>query len=341
MAEPRDGAAGSETQPSAESATRGQTNSLARAGQRGTRRRMPRALSSLFANKLATFGAFVLILVALGAILAPVIAPHDPNQQVLVDNRQPGIWSSEGSTTYILGTDSLGRDIFSRILYGAQISLLVGLTAVALAGAIGITLGLVSGYYGRFVDDVIMRIADIQLAIPFILLAIAILAVLGPGLQNVILTLGVANWVVYGRVVRCQVLSWKELRERLVKRYALNLLGRYFLPDPEDARPRKTAKREGNEWASRVRFVTPANWGFDNDRPSAGWSAGRSPEYPHPHEDEAAKSLSRPAPQRRLHADGVRRACPGAVLQQGKGGGDPHHAARASSRGRRMRSFHV
>jgi peptide/nickel transport system permease protein len=210
MAEPRDGAADEAKRPPAEVAPGGSVNSLARAGQRSTRRRMPRALSSLFANKLATFGAVVMILVTFAAITAPIIAPHDPNQQVLLDNRKPGFWSSEGSTTYLLGTDSLGRDIFSRILYGAQISLLVGLTAVALAGAIGITLGLISGYYGRFVDDVIMRIADVQLAIPFILLAIAILAVLGQGLQNVILTLGVANWVVYGRVVRGQVLSWKE-----------------------------------------------------------------------------------------------------------------------------------
>jgi peptide/nickel transport system permease protein len=210
MAEPKDGAAESQKRSEAGQSSQQNVNSLAQAGQRSTRRRMPRALSSLFANKLATFGAVVLILVSFAALFAPIIAPHDPNQQVLADNRMPGIWSPEGSTEYLLGTDSLGRDIFSRILYGAQISLLVGLTAVALAGAIGITLGLISGYYGRFVDDVIMRVADVQLAIPFILLAIAILAVLGQGLQNVILTLGIANWVVYGRVVRGQVLSWKE-----------------------------------------------------------------------------------------------------------------------------------
>jgi peptide/nickel transport system permease protein len=211
MAEPRDGAAESKSKSdAAEQARHERANALVKAGQKSSRRRMPRALSSLFANKLATFGAIMLILVAFAAIFAPVIAPFDPNEQNLIDNRQPGFWSTESSGSYILGTDSLGRDIFSRILYGAQISLLVGMTAVALAGAIGITLGLVSGFYGRFVDDVIMRIADIQLAIPFILLAIAILAVLGQGLQNVILTLGIANWVVYGRVVRGQVLSWKE-----------------------------------------------------------------------------------------------------------------------------------
>jgi peptide/nickel transport system permease protein len=209
MAEPRHGAAEPQsTAPSQPVPYR--ANSLARAGTRSTRKRMPRALSSLFANKLATFGAVVLIFVTFAAIFAPVIAPHDPRQQVLADNRTPPIMASGGSSTYIMGTDTLGRDIFSRVLYGARISLLVGLAAVALAGAIGITLGLFAGYYGRFLDDVLMRIADIQLAVPFILLAIAILAVLGQGLDKVIITLGIANWVTYGRVVRGQVLSWRE-----------------------------------------------------------------------------------------------------------------------------------
>lgn len=206
MAEPRNSAAGS-TEASAPTEQRQSPNSLARAK---SRRRMPRALSSLFANKLATFGAFILLVVIAGAVLAPLIAPHDPNAQMLVDNKQPGIWSPDGSSTYILGTDSLGRDLLSRILYGAQISLLVGIASVALAGAIGVTLGLIAGFYGRFLDDVIMRVADVFLAIPLILFAIAILAVLGTGLQNVILTLGIVTWVTYGRVVRGQVLSWKE-----------------------------------------------------------------------------------------------------------------------------------
>lgn len=206
MAEPRDSAAGT-TESVTPAEQQRSPNSLAQAS---SRRRMPRALSSLLANRLATFGAVVLILVVSAALLAPFVAPFDPNAQMLVDNRQPGFWSTEGSSEYILGTDSLGRDIFSRILYGAQISLLVGIASVALAGAIGVTLGLIAGFYGRFVDDVIMRVADIFLAIPLILFAIAILAVLGSGLQNVILTLGIVTWVTYGRVVRGQVLSWKE-----------------------------------------------------------------------------------------------------------------------------------
>jgi peptide/nickel transport system permease protein len=208
MAEPRDGAAESKSTITASQGQPGGVKTLARAGS--TKRRMPRALSSLLANKLATFGAIVLIFVSFAAIFADVIAPHDPIRQTLADARTPPMLAEGGSTTYIMGTDTLGRDVFTRVLYGARISLAVGVAAVAIAGAIGITLGLVSGYYGRFIDDVIMRVADIQLAIPFILLAIAILAVLGQGLDKVIITLGIANWVTYGRVVRGQVLSWRE-----------------------------------------------------------------------------------------------------------------------------------
>jgi len=110
----------------------------------------------------------------------------------------------------VLGTDELGRDILSRVMFGAQISLGVGFTAVVLAGAIGISLGLVAGYFRGLVDDTIMRLVDVQLAVPQILLAIALLAALGPGLQNVVLTLAIANWVTYARVVRGEVLSVRE-----------------------------------------------------------------------------------------------------------------------------------
>jgi peptide/nickel transport system permease protein len=208
MAEPRDAAA-ERDRPSPEGQA-SPTRSLQRVGARGSARRMPRALSSLFANRLATFGAFVIILVTFAAIAAPLIAPHDPRDGIIVHSRTPPVLAEGGSTEYLFGTDTLGRDIFSRVLYGARISLVVGVAAVAIAGAIGVTLGLFAGYYGGKLDDVIMRIADIQLAVPFILLAIAILAVLGQGLDKIIITLGIANWVTYGRVVRGQVLSWRE-----------------------------------------------------------------------------------------------------------------------------------
>jgi peptide/nickel transport system permease protein len=233
MAEPRDVAADSKT-TSPEGPT-SPTRSLQRVGARGSARRMPRALSSLFANRLATFGALVIILVTFAAITAPLIAPHDPRDGIIVHSRTPPVLAEGGSTEYLFGTDTLGRDIFSRVLYGARISLVVGVAAVAIAGAIGVTLGLFSGYYGGKLDDVIMRIADIQLAVPFILLAIAILAVLGQGLDKIIITLGIANWVTYGRVVRGQVLSWREKEfveaARAIGARDLSIMVKHILPN--------------------------------------------------------------------------------------------------------------
>ena len=180
------------------------------ARERSTKHRMPKVLRSLFKNKLAVVGVLILIVIAIAAVVAPFVTDHDPRAGRIVASKQPPAWTEEGSSEYLLGTDALGRDIFTRILYGARISLIVGIAAVLLAGVIGISLGLLSGYYGGRLDDVIMRIADIQLAIPFILLAIAILTALGQGLDKIIITLGISGWVTYGRVVRGQVLSWRE-----------------------------------------------------------------------------------------------------------------------------------
>ncbi|HQZ91241.1 MAG TPA: ABC transporter permease, partial [Thermomicrobiales bacterium] len=183
---------------------------LAEETGRSTKRKTPRIVRSLLQNKLALFSVFVMLLIVIAAVGAPVLAPHNPRAGVLIDSKKPPMWAAKGSSKYILGTDALGRDILSRVLYGARISLIVGTVAVLIAGAIGIVLGLVSGFYGGRIDDIIMRFADIQLAVPFILLAIAILAVLGQGLDKIILTLGVSGWVTYGRVVRGQVMSWRE-----------------------------------------------------------------------------------------------------------------------------------
>jgi peptide/nickel transport system permease protein len=173
-------------------------------------RRLPRWLRSLSRRWLAAAGMIVLLLVVVAAVAAPVLAPHDPRRGELIDSKLPPMWSEGGMRTYPLGTDTLGRDILSRVIYGARISLAVGFTAVAIAGAIGVSIGLMSGYYRGRIDDVIMRLAEIQLAVPFILFAIAILAVLGPGLRNLILVLGITGWVTYARVVRGQVLSFRE-----------------------------------------------------------------------------------------------------------------------------------
>jgi len=169
-----------------------------------------RTLSSLLKRRAAVAGLIVLGGVVGLAISANWISPYDPNQQVLERRLLPPAWEEGGSRQHLLGTDHLGRDILSRVIYGSRVSLIVGLLAVVISGLLGIGAGLVAGYYGGRADAAIMRLVDIQLAFPFILLALAVIGVLGPGVRNVILVLGIAGWMVYARVVRGQVLSVRE-----------------------------------------------------------------------------------------------------------------------------------
>ena len=174
------------------------------------KQRRPRFVSMLMARPTTLLAVAILVLVIACGVFAPLVAPHAPRQGDLIDSKLPPSWLAEGDSRFLLGTDELGRDILSRIIFGAQVSLTVGFSAVVLAGAIGVTLGLVAGYFRGVADDVVMRVADVQLALPQILMAIAILAVLGPGLKNVILTLAITGWVTYARVVRGEVLSVRE-----------------------------------------------------------------------------------------------------------------------------------
>ncbi len=168
-----------------------------------------RARSSFKGNRGAWIGAVLVGLVVFAAVFAPLLAPHDPYEQVLTRSLRPPAWDG-GTTEHILGTDHLGRDVLSRVIYGSRISLGVGLGACLVAGTIGTILGLISGFFGGRVDDLVMRIADVQLAFPFILLATAVMFVLGSGLRNVVIVLGITGWVVYGRVVRGEVLAIRE-----------------------------------------------------------------------------------------------------------------------------------
>ena len=152
-------------------------------------------------------GVTCLACTILAAVLAPLLSPADPLHNSLLDRLTPPMWAAGGTPRYPLGTDTLGRDVLTRLLYGARVSLLIGLAAVVLAGAVGVGLGLISGYYGGRVDDVLMRLGDIQLAFPMLVLAIAILAVLGASLGNVIVVLGLSGWVTYARIVRGETLS--------------------------------------------------------------------------------------------------------------------------------------
>jgi peptide/nickel transport system permease protein len=157
----------------------------------------------------AIAGALLLSIVVGAAVAAPWLAPQSPTL-VRVQDRLLGPLAVQAGIRHWLGTDPLGRDVLSRLLVGARISLFVGLTAVAIGGSLGTGIGLVSGYYGGWTDRVIMRMGDVQLAFPFILLALAVMAVLGPGLGNIIGVLGLTSWVTYARVVRSEVLSVRE-----------------------------------------------------------------------------------------------------------------------------------
>lgn len=185
-------------------------------------------------NRAAVAGLGMICLVVIAALAAPLLAPFDPNSQNIILRLKPPGFQSEAGIN-LLGTDALGRDILSRVIYGSRISLIVGLASVLFAGSIGVFLGLISGYFGGWVDSIIMRWTDIQLAIPFLVLALAVVAALGSGLWNLIVVLGVTGWVNYARVVRAEVLVVRE-RDYTDAARALGvparlLLWRHILPN--------------------------------------------------------------------------------------------------------------
>lgn len=203
-----------------------------RAGSRSTR---AVAVRALLHNKLAVAALAVLALMLIAALFAPLIAPDDPNAQDLLTRLRPPAWEHGGSSAHLLGTDQLGRDMLSRVIYGSRVSLLVGASAALLAGVIGTAVGLASGYLGGWPDRVLMRLADVQLAFPAILLALAIVGFLGSGLWYVILVLGFTGWVSYARVVRSEVLSLRT-RDFVTEARAIGvtdagIMRRHLLPN--------------------------------------------------------------------------------------------------------------
>jgi peptide/nickel transport system permease protein len=170
-----------------------------------------RALRMLLRAKWPIMAVVILLGVSFAAALAPELSPRDPNRQNIIARLQPPMKATrQGRIDFPLGTDALGRDVLSRLLYGARVSILVGLAAVLIGGVLGTLLGLVAGYAGGAADAVIMSIGDIQLAFPFILLAIMFLVVLGPGLTNLIVVLGIGQWVTYARIARGQTLAVRQ-----------------------------------------------------------------------------------------------------------------------------------
>lgn len=180
---------------------------------------------------------FILIFsgISIIAVLSPWIAPHNPVGQALADRLTPPVFLPGGTPKFLLGTDYLGRDILSRVMVGSRASLAVGIGGVLIGSLLGISVGLVAGYFGGWLDDVLMTLGDIQLSFPNILLAIAVIAVLGPDTVNLIIVVGVSGWVVYGRVTRGIVMSLRS-REFVVAVHSMGgtttrIILRHILPN--------------------------------------------------------------------------------------------------------------
>ncbi len=206
----------------------------------GERHPVPSKLSilvrALVRDKLALLSAAFLLVVVLAALGADYISPHPPNaQSIPMRNRPPGTASLTGRPPNLLGTDALGRDELTRLIYGARISLTVGFLSVLVSGALGILLGLVAGYYGGWVDDLIMRLVDLQMGFPSLLLALFVLYVLGSGFWNVVLVLVVTRWMIYARITRGMMLSLREVpfveAARAIGCGDLHIMFRHMLPN--------------------------------------------------------------------------------------------------------------
>lgn len=161
-------------------------------------------------SRLASAGTVIVGLVIVAALMAPLLATTDPIEQDLTVALQPPFWMEHGSLQHPLGTDHLGRDVYSRVVYGARISLTISVLAALLGAAVGVAAGLVAGYHGGRADSVIMRIVDLNLAFPLILLALAVVALLGANLRNLVIVMAVTTWMIYARVVRGLCLTLRE-----------------------------------------------------------------------------------------------------------------------------------
>jgi len=174
------------------------------------RRRMLREFWFYFSqNRGAVIGLFVFALLVLTALFAPLLAPYDPTQQFRDALLVPPFWQEGGSTRFLLGTDAVGRDMLSRLIYGSQYSLFIGIVVVAIALTGGIIIGLVAGFFGGWVDTVIMRVMDVVLAFPSLLLALVLVAILGPGLTNAMIAIAIVYQPHFARLTRAAVMSEK------------------------------------------------------------------------------------------------------------------------------------
>ena len=181
-----------------------------------------RSLRRLWRLKWGLGAALVLLLIVCVTLAAPWLAPYSPVEVDIQHRLGPPAWMEGGKTEHWLGTDQIGRDLLSRMIYGGRVSLLIGVTAVAISSTIGVLLGLAAGYFGSKIDWIIMTLINVMLTFPFVLLALAVIAVLGPSLINMIFVLGVAGWPIYARVIRAETMALRE-REFVVAGRALGM----------------------------------------------------------------------------------------------------------------------
>lgn len=193
------------------------------------------AIRSLRRSPVGQLGLVLVALLLFCAIIGPMITPHDPTARNLRGRFQAPGYVDEQRGTFWLGTDQLGRDVFSRIVAGSRVSVLVGIASVLIAGAIGVVYGLLAGYLGGWVDTILMRVADALLAIPFIVLVVAVAGVVGAGLVTLILILGFTGWVTYSRIVRSEVLVLRAQEfvtaARVIGQSNLKIMFRHILPN--------------------------------------------------------------------------------------------------------------
>lgn len=189
----------------------------------------------ILAHKGIILGCFLLLIIILMAALAPVLAPHDPYHQVLLNRLKPPFWMTGGSWTHPLGTDHLGRDYLSRLMYGAQISLLIGLATALISGCIGVFLGLVAGYFGGRIDQLVMFLVTVKLSVPTILVALAVVQLVGGSLEVVILVLGMLLWHQFTVVTRSVTMQIRDMdyvtSARTIGLSAMRILFTEILPN--------------------------------------------------------------------------------------------------------------
>ena len=192
-------------------------------------------VKAILRSRTAVFGWGLLLLLVLLAILGPTIGLPNPVKSELGARLIPPSWAFADLASHPLGTDQLGRDILSRIIHGSRVTLSVGLSAVVLGGFVGVMLGLVAGFFGGMTDRILMRLADMQLSLPLMLLALLVVAALGPSLQNLIIVLALTGWVRYARIIRGQVLSLRErefvLSARVIGASPMRIMLYHILPN--------------------------------------------------------------------------------------------------------------